>query len=266
MPAISSLILLCGLSGLLALDSTAAVQVMVSRPLAVGALVGAVLGDLSLGLTAGSLIELLWAGGLPVGSLVPPDGTVAAATAAVIAIGLYGASGHPGGGAAAVSLGVLLAQPAGYIGARAEIAQRHLTDALSRRADAMAAEGKLESLGPYLLGALALAWLRGALALGLCLAVLYPSAAWMLRHFPADVVQALHWSFWLFWLLGLAVAADHFWDRKGLKYAAVVLLVMAVAGTRPGVSQGLVLGLLFFAVHLLGCWRWWRARRGEATA
>jgi hypothetical protein len=41
---------------------------------------------------------------------------------------------------------------------------------------------------------------------------------------------------------------------------------MAVAGTRPGVSQGTVLALLFFSVNLLGCWRWWRARRGEATA
>jgi mannose/fructose/N-acetylgalactosamine-specific phosphotransferase system component IIC len=176
------------------------------------------------------------------------------------------ASPHPGGAAAAVSLGVLLAQPAGYIGARAEIVQRHLADTLSRRAEDLAEKGQLKGLGGILTAALLVAWLRGALALAFCLLTFYPAAAWMLARFPPDVVKALHWSFWLFWLLGLAVAADHFWDRKGLKYAAAVLLVMAVAGTRPGVSQGAVLGLLFFSVNLLGCWRWWRARRGEATA
>jgi D-glucosaminate-specific PTS system IIC component len=265
-PDLSSLAVLCAIAGLLALDGTAAIQVMFSRPLSVGAIVGALFGDLGLGLTAGSLIELLWAGGLPVGSLVPPDGTVAAGTAAVIAIGLGAASPHPGAATAAISLGVLLAQPAGFIGARAEIAQRHLNDALSRRADALADAGRSDGLGRLLLSALALAWLRGALAMALCLAVFYPAAQWMLSHFPPAVVQALEWSFWLFWLLGLAVAADHFWERKGLKYAAVVLLVLAVAGTRKGVSQGLVLGLLIFSVHLLGLWRLWRARRGEATA
>jgi mannose/fructose/N-acetylgalactosamine-specific phosphotransferase system component IIC len=257
---------LCALSGLLGLDGTGAIQVMVSRPLVVGGVVGALLGELSVGLTAGGLIELLWAGGLPVGSLVPPDGTVAATIGAAIAVGLASASSHPGGAAAAVTLGVLLAQPAGYLGARAEIVQRHLADSLSRRAEALAEQGRLSGVGSLLMAALLLAWLRGALAMALCLLLFYPAAAWMLGHFPADVVQGLHWAFWLFWLLGLAVAADHFWDRKGLKYAAAVLVVMAVTGTRPGVSQGAVLSLLFFSVILLGSWRWWRARRGEATA
>jgi mannose/fructose/N-acetylgalactosamine-specific phosphotransferase system component IIC len=186
---------------------------MVSRPLVVGGIVGAVLGELSVGLTVGGLIELLWAGGVPVGSLVPPDGTVAAGVAAAVAVGLAHASEHEGASFAAVSLGVLLAQPAGYIGARTEIAQRHLADAFSRRADRMAEDGSLQGVGALLLAALGLAWLRGVVAMGLSLLLLYPAASWMLTHFPADAVQALHWSFWLFWLLGLAVAADHFWDR-----------------------------------------------------
>lgn len=259
-------LLLCATVGLLGLDATAALQVMVSRPLVVGAVVGALLGDLSLGLVAGGLIELLWMGGLPVGSLVPADGAVAAATAAATAVQAGSLATGSGGVDAAVSLGVLLAVPAGWLGAHAEIAQRRWMDGLGRRAEAAVERGETRGLGRVLLAALGLAWLRGALATAACLALLPPFAVWVLVRLPPDALRALEWSFWLFWLLGLAVAADHFWDRKGLKYAALLLLGLAVAGTRPGMDQGQVLALLVTAVHLLGLWRWWRALRGEATA
>jgi mannose/fructose/N-acetylgalactosamine-specific phosphotransferase system component IIC len=262
----ASFIILCGGIGLLGLDATAALQVMVSRPLVVGALVGWFLGDMAAGLTVGGLIELLWIGGVPVGSLVPPDATIAAAVASTVAVLLAQASLHPGAASAAVSLVVLLAVPAASIGARAEILQRRVMGGLGRRADAAAARGDHAGVGGILLAALGLTWLRGALAMALCLATLLPMAAWMLASFPADVVRALQWSFWLFWLLGLAVAANHFWDRKGLKYAALLLLVLAIVGTRAGISQMQVLLVLVLGMHLLGLWRWWRALRGEATA
>lgn len=258
--------MLCAVTGLLGLDATAALQLMLSRPLVVGALVGALLGDMATGATVGGLIELVWIAGVPVGSLVPPDGTLAAALAAVIAVRLSAASAHPGAATAAASLAILFAIPAAWLGARAEILQRLAANRLSHRADAAAAAGDLGGLGGLMAAALALAWLRGALAMALCLVLLYPLAAALLPSLPADAIQALDWSFWLFWLLGLAVAADHFWDRKGLKYAGLLLLLLALAASRPGMTQARSLGALVVVVHLLGLWRWWRALRGEATA
>lgn len=265
MPEISTLFILSAVAGLLGLDATAAFQVMVSRPLVVGGVAGSLLGDTALGLTVGSLVELLWMGGVPVGSLVPPDGTQAGVFAAAVAILLKDASLFPGAGEAAASLGVLAAVPVGIVAARGEIIQRHLNDRLSRRAEQYADEGRLDQLGSILMTALALAWFRGALVCGLCLLVGLPSLHWILANLPADGIQALHWCFWLFWLLGLAVAADHFWERRGLKYAALALVLMAVLGAQLKLGQlALVLTAAALA-HAVGLWRWLGARKGEAA-
>lgn len=259
-------LILCAVAGLVGLDATAALQVMLSRPLVVGGLMGWLLGDLALGMTAGGLIELLWVSGVPVGSLVPPDSAVAAGLAAVIAVQLRAASPHPGAGAAAISLGVLLAVPAGFLGARAEIVQRRVMGRVSRQALARADESRLEGLGPYMAMALGLVWLRGALAMALCLGLFVPLAQWLLQHLPTNAIRALHWSFWLFWLLGLAVVADHFWDRRGLKYAALLMLSLALLGARQSMSQWQVLFTLLGCAMTLGLARWWLARRELAAA
>src|ERR1700722_18344108 len=120
---IGTLLLLSAVARLLGLDSTGALQVMLSRPLVVGGIFGCLMGDTATGLAAGSLVEMLCMAGVPVGSLVVPDGP-----------------------AAAVALGVLAAVPAGAVGARAEVVQRVLTNRLSRRADAVLDAGKLPSL------------------------------------------------------------------------------------------------------------------------
>ena len=61
--------ILCGL------DRTAALQLMLSRPIVAGPLAGLVLGEPLIGLQVGMLVELLWLGRLPVGASIPPDDT-----------------------------------------------------------------------------------------------------------------------------------------------------------------------------------------------
>lgn len=263
-----TILFLSAVTGLLGLDSTGALQVMVSRPLVVGGVVGYLLGDTATGLTLGSLVELLCLAGLPVGSLVPPDGTVAAVMGAAVAIRLahVGSSYLEGRGAlteAAAALGVLAAVPAAVLGARAEVAQRVLTNRLSRRADAELAGGRLPKVGYYLAAALCLAWLRGALVCTLCLGLGLPVLASILAHLPPEGLRALRWCFWLFWLLGIAVAADQFWDRRGIKYAAASTLLLAIFGTQFGASQGAVLAAVIGLACAAGVWRWIGARRGE---
>ena len=57
------------------LDRTAALQLMLSRPIVAGPLTRLVLGEPLIGLQAGMLVELLWLGRLPVGASIPPDDT-----------------------------------------------------------------------------------------------------------------------------------------------------------------------------------------------
>jgi mannose/fructose/N-acetylgalactosamine-specific phosphotransferase system component IIC len=210
----------------------------------------------------GSLVEMLWMGGVAVGALVPPDGTSAAAMAAASTI-LLRNLGHPPSANAAAALGVLAAIPVGVFGARAEVLQRILVNRLSRRAESALAEGRLNSVGSILGLALGLAWLRGALVCGLSLAVGIPALGWILFHLPEEGIRALRWSFWLFWLLGLAEAANHFWERRGLKYAAALGLVLAVFGTQFATAQIWVLVLALAGAAGAGLWRWKGSRRGE---
>jgi len=253
------------LSGFLGLDATAAVQVMVCRPLVVGGAVGWMLNDPALGLAIGSLVEMLWIGGVPVGALVPPDGTQAAVVAACVAIELGHCSRFSGAGDAAAALGVIAALAVGVLGARAEIFQRRLSGLLVRRAERAVEEGSVADLRGVILGAIGLAWLRGSVVCAVCLAAGLPALGLLLAALPSEAIRALHLSFWLIWLLGLAMVADHFWERRALKQAGLALLVLVLLGTVMQAQQAVLLALAVAGAYLGGLWRWMRARRGEAA-
>lgn len=252
------LIELALLAGVLGLDATAMLQTMVSRPLVAGGLAGWVLGDPGAGLATGSLVELLWMGGVPVGSLVPPDGTLAAifAAAASVLLPRWVPGIEP---FAAASLGLLAAVPVGSLGAKAEIQQRRLSDRLSRFAEVSVQAHRWEGLTLALLGGLGLAFLRSCSTALVVLGVGLPALALLLERLPADAVQALHWGYWLAWLLGLAVAADYFWERRSLKYLGFALLSVAVMGSRPGVTRGHLLSFALGLAVLAGLGRMRRA-------
>lgn len=246
------------LAGILGLDATAMMQSLVSRPLVAGGLAGWILGDMGAGLATGSLVELLWMGGVPVGSLVPPDGTLAAIFAA--SAGILLPRWVPGVDVfSAASLGLLAAVPVGSISAKAEIQQRRLSDRLSRFAEASIAAHHWRGLTLAVLGGLGLAFGRSVVAALLVLCLGLPAMALLLQELPSDAMQALHWGYWLAWLLGLAVAADYFWERRSLKYLGLALLSVAVMGSRPGVTRGHLLAFALGISLLAGLWRWSRA-------
>jgi PTS system mannose-specific IIC component len=72
------------------LDRTALLQVLISRPLVAGPLVGWLLGVPENGLLIGALTELLWLGRLPVGAAIPPDDTQVAVAATTLTVLLGG--------------------------------------------------------------------------------------------------------------------------------------------------------------------------------
>ncbi|HHL39030.1 MAG TPA: hypothetical protein ENJ37_00835 [Deltaproteobacteria bacterium] len=140
-----------GLAGALAsLDRTAALQVMVSRPLVAAAAVGALLGDVNSGLAAGVLAELLLIGDLPVGGYVPLHETALAVVAAAVSVVLVrswapeAAGEEAYGWAAAAWPSLLAAAPAVAAAVPAGVVFRRL-DALARRLNGGLVDGALRS-------------------------------------------------------------------------------------------------------------------------
>ncbi len=76
---------LSALGGLLALDHALLGQFMLSQPLVVGSLFGALLGDLPTGLFVGALVQLIWLGVISVGAYIPPDYTITGGVAVALA-------------------------------------------------------------------------------------------------------------------------------------------------------------------------------------
>jgi PTS system mannose-specific IIC component len=256
------ILLLSAAAGLLGMDATAALQIMVSRPLVAGGVAGLLLGDSGTGLAAGSLVELLWMGGVPVGSLVPPDGTLAAffAASAAVLLPRWMPDASQLSYVAAGSLGLLAAVPVAALGAKAEIFQRMLTDRLARRAEASVAQGRTRGIALALLGGLVLAFSRSFIMTALMVGLGVPALALLYGHLPSHALIALRWGYWLAWLLGLAVAADYFWERRSLKYLGLSAVALAAAGSRPEVSQVQLLALALGLAFLGGWWRWRRSQ------
>lgn len=76
------------MGGVISLDRTAALQVMVSRPIVTAPVIGLLFGEPGIGLMIGSLVELLWIGELPVGGVIPPHETAASVIATGMALGV----------------------------------------------------------------------------------------------------------------------------------------------------------------------------------
>ena len=148
-----------GMAVLLGLDRTAALQIMISRPLVAGPLVGLLLGDAMTGLTIGMLLELLWLCRMPVGASIPHDDTQVTIGATTLAIAL---SGTVGRGVGLTLCALLFALPLGKIGQVVERTVRSRNQLLPAAAQRALHLGEIPAmerlhllgLGSFALGAL----------------------------------------------------------------------------------------------------------------
>ena len=94
------------IGGLLSLDRTGAFQVMISRPLVSAPLIGLVLGESTIGLSAGVLIELLYMADRPVGGYMPTHETALAVLVTAVSAAFMAGSGLSSGAASISGLSV----------------------------------------------------------------------------------------------------------------------------------------------------------------
>lgn len=157
-------VLLALVGGLLALDRTAVAQFGLSQPIAAGPLVGWLLGDAAAGLLVGSLLQLLYAGALPIGASVPPDegaAALVAAAAAVVGARLEGAEPR---GPALMVVAVLAGLAAGEAARALDVQVRRANVWFAHRADAAAGRADDRAIARLALGGLGLWFAAGAAA------------------------------------------------------------------------------------------------------
>jgi mannose/fructose/N-acetylgalactosamine-specific phosphotransferase system component IIC len=183
--------LLALVGGLLALDRTAAAQFGLSQPIAAGPLVGWLLGDAPGGLLVGGLLQLLYAGALPIGASVPPDEGAATLVAAATAV--VGARLDPvePRAPALLAIAVLAGLATGEVARGLDIWVRRTNAWFAHWADAAADRADDRAIARLALGGLGLWFVVGA---GTALAFA-PTAAlvggWAVAALPADGAAAL---------------------------------------------------------------------------
>ncbi len=156
------ILIMAVLGGLCYLDRTAALQLMLHRPLIVASLTGAVFGNFAAGAQVGAVLELLYIARLPVGASIPPDDTGAALYGgAAAATGASSIGLDPGSFCAILLLSVACAEIGKFVDRsvrRINGRIAHLTLESVDRGDAMAVEnGLLAGLTLFALSGVAIA-------------------------------------------------------------------------------------------------------------
>jgi len=143
-------------AALLALDTSAIFQVLVSQPLISGAILGWLGGDPELGLRIGFLMQLLWIGNLPVGAARVPESNGAAMIATILTIQLHAArdTHHE----TIILFVILYSLLLSYLGSDIVKLIRNWNINLVNRTLDLIEKGKTSSLGVIVITALFLLW------------------------------------------------------------------------------------------------------------
>ncbi|MDZ7377897.1 MAG: PTS sugar transporter subunit IIC [candidate division KSB1 bacterium] len=156
-------LLICLLGGIVATDTTAAFQVLVSHPLVGCTVAGLLLRDAQLGLSVGILLELLWLAEVPVGGVRTNEGNVGALVSAAVLIMLARRMQRPEVllcGSLLWGLGVA------WAGGWLVRGCRRINTVLLHRADAFAARGDTRGVSLCHAQAIALSFVAGVVLTG----------------------------------------------------------------------------------------------------
>ena len=189
--------IICIIAGaLLWLDRVFMLQILVSRPIVMSAILGLVAGDLQLGLLIGASLELIWLNAPPVGAFLPYDESFCTAVAIPVGI-LAGNSMEP---QAASGLALFLSLPTALVG--------RWIDSHIRRANQRLLPEDVEeiehALQHAMFKALGRAFLYALGAIAACTMILGFLIFFIGERLPAALVDVLSYLPFLCILIGLS--------------------------------------------------------------
>jgi len=220
-------ILVSIVGGLIALDRTAAFQVMVSRPLAAAPLIGLILGQPLVGLIVGPLLELLWISRLPLGGSIPPHECLGAVLTTAAPILALHSSGEPG--PALITLALLLVLPLARAAAHVEKQIRRLNALLVKKAQTALTSGHLRQLSNSNLSGLILAFAWTAGFILVCLPLLTHVLILLNSLLTPPMVRALDLLYFFLPIIGVSVALSAISvERSALTFGAFFILSLSL--------------------------------------
>ncbi len=208
------------------------------RPIVLGPIVGAVLGDVDTGLKIGASYELLMVGNMPIGGAQPPNAVLGGIMAVVFAISL---------GTTDFEAALALAVPFGLLGKMAVDIWFTVSTPAMARADKFAQQGDakgIERLNIFLVvgigclfGILAMIGTAAGSAVGQAMTEVVPQWVWnglgaaggMMRFVGFAVLMKVMISgeFWTVLLAGFALATV---VDKAMGTGAYTLVILAIVG------------------------------------
>jgi len=200
------------LGGLICLDRII-LQSMIARPVIAAPLMGFFLGDPYSGLLIGAFIELFWIDRLPIGTLIPPNDSLAAILATTSCIVSSSIIGHNFRQIMVFSM--LIYIPCGYIGQKMDIFYISLNDRLAKAALECAAKADIDGVAARHLLSPVLYFVFSFFFILLFLLPGIAMTTFLFPHFSPSILNALTLIFFFLPFLGIAVALNTI-HRQGM--------------------------------------------------
>ena len=198
-------IIVAVVGGIICLDRVF-LQVMLSRPVVAGPIIGFVLRDPYAGLISGTLIELLWIDRPPIGVYLPPNDSIVAVLAAAGSILAGKELGHLS--RELIALSILFFIPFGILGQKMDIWIMKSNDRLSRKAVEDAKEGDIKGISRKHVWGLLKTFFSTAAFIFVFLIFGVMILVYIFPLIPQKGLTALTYTYFLLPLLGVAVALN----------------------------------------------------------
>jgi mannose/fructose/N-acetylgalactosamine-specific phosphotransferase system component IIC len=210
----------------LGLDYITVGQTLLAQPAISGPIVGLVLGEPMLGIWAGFTIQLLWAGRLPIGAYVPPNGCVAA----VFTVGAAALLPDTVATAHRAVLAGLFTIPVAYVGGRLDVfVKSRLNVAYLHAAERRLDLGKRAPLGFATLKGVASVFIKDFLVLWasvfLAAAILAPAAV----RVTGKVADGFNLAYVVLPAGGVALLLHAYWTPKTVSAFAAGVIIAGLA-------------------------------------
>ncbi len=247
---------------ILELDITAVGQFMVCRPIVVGTIIGALCGNVCLGLGIGALIELIWIGQLPVGNVLPLDTTLLTGLVVFLTDHISEQTAGNIPAEALFTLALAASIPLAYLSTLGEGALRKQHSHWVHLAQRFAQEGKFRRFNAVNYLVLVEMLVKNFIV---ALSALY-LMLWVgkgILMLPAQMLMGLKDAHWFLLALGCAAAIDLIVEKKRIFY---LLIPAIVAGILVYFFQApaIYLLLMAFLTGLALCYRTTRESSARA--